>query len=48
MKRINENALVLNRIIKQNSVRYTIAFLKENRGGGRGMRQMVVMRNTNT
>ena len=40
MKRINENALVLNRIIKQNSVRYTIAFVKEN-GGGRGMRQMV-------
>lgn len=46
MKRINENALVFNGTIKQNSVRYTIAFVKENRGG-RGMRQMVVMRNTN-
>lgn len=33
MKRINENALVFNGIIKQNSVRYTIAFVKENRGG---------------
>ena len=47
MKRINENALVFNGIIKQNSVRYTVAFVKENRGG-RGMRQMVVTRNANT